>query len=157
MATVTPEAPAAPHMPRWGEDVGRVTARIRVSNSLDRLGAAPADWGPATDRVADVTGLFDTGATHLCLPASVIARLRLPRRETVVVVTARGISEIGLYDHCELTIDGRSRAVEVLELPEGVEPLIGILPMENMGIAIDVQQQTYALIPTTTRQTYLRQ
>ena len=154
-AAIVTETKRTLTIPRRREYVGQVKGIVRLENALDKLGVAPSDWGPATDRSIEVEVLFDTGATHLCPSASIIARLRLPRVDTVVVQTAAGIGEAGKHSLCQVTLDGRSITVSCLELPDSARPLFGVWPMEEFGVAIDVKEQRYELLSDGDENTYL--
>ncbi|MFN0096031.1 MAG: retroviral-like aspartic protease family protein [Dehalococcoidia bacterium] len=142
-------------IPRRGEDVGFVTGEVRLENALDVLGVAPSGWGPARERQMDLDILFDTGASSICLPASVIAKLRLPVQDTVAIRTARGIGEARVFGLLRVTIGGRSRIVNCLELPDDARPLFGVVEMQALGVAIDVDAERFELLPDSGADTYI--
>jgi hypothetical protein len=48
------------------------------------------------------------------------------------------------------------RVVELnLELPGGRSPLLGVIPLEALGIELDLQKQVLKILPISPTQTYL--
>lgn len=84
---------------------------------------------------------MDTGATTLCLPKDVIVRLALRILKQVVVETATGISEARIFQDAKISLRGREGTFECLELSEGKTPLLGVIPMEALGIEVDLKNQ----------------
>ncbi|MGH9852718.1 MAG: aspartyl protease, partial [Blastocatellia bacterium] len=50
---------------------------------------------------------------------------------------------------------GREGTFECLELPGGKRPLLGVIPLEAMGIEPDLRSQSLRLLPLTEQDTYL--
>ena len=100
--------------------------------------------------------LVDTGANMLCLPASVIENLGLEFDRDVVVNTARGIADARVFSGARLEVDGgRAGNVEVLETPGGTMPLLGVLPLQELGLELDLQNERLILLPDRGPDTYL--
>jgi predicted aspartyl protease len=91
----------------------------------------------------------DTGATHLCLPADVIAALGLPLQREVEVETAFGKSIMRVFEGARVEINGRADIFSCIELDEGRPPLLGVVAMESMGLRPDLQSHTLELLPET--------
>ena len=75
----------------------------------------------APERVRSVTldnVVVDTGATTLCLPATVISQLGLELLKEVEVRTANGFSQARIFRDATLLLLGREGTFECLELPE---------------------------------------
>jgi clan AA aspartic protease len=104
-------------------------------------------------RIEDM--LVDTGATTVCLPTPLIERLGLRPKRAVHVRTALGDSAALIFGNVEVELQGRSVVAEVLELPGGSEPLLGVLPLEALGAILDMDSQTITLAPDNNAQTYL--
>lgn len=136
--------------------MGKVTTTLEVTNIIDQ---ANAENGLiATDQVRSVTVnnvLVDTGATTLCLPANIIAQLGLRILRKVVVQTATGISQARIFQHAKISLQGREGTFECLELPEGSNPLLGVIPMEALGIEVDLKNQRLQVLPDGPIETYL--
>jgi hypothetical protein len=60
-----------------------------------------------------------------------------------------------MFKGANLEIDGRERTMEVLELPGGDGVLIGVVPLELMGIELDIRSQRLILLPDDGPGTYL--
>jgi len=128
--------------------MGIVRTPLVVTNYVDQVRAAAGDLSP--DRIRAVSldkVLVDTGASTLALPADVIARLGLPLRREVPISTAKGKSMARQYQGVALTLLGREGTFDCLELPEGSEALLGVLPMETLGMEPDLQHQQLRLLP----------
>lgn len=136
--------------------MGKITTTLTVTNYRDEVRAEAGVIQPAEVRsliIPDV--LIDTGATTLCLPSDLIAQLGLRRARTVDVSTANGISQTGIYEAARISLLSREGIFECLELPGGTRPLLGVIPLEAMGIEPDLATQTLRLLPVEGKQTYL--
>jgi clan AA aspartic protease len=136
--------------------VGKVITSIKVANRRDELLAEEGFM--AADQVRSVTVenvLVDTGATTLCLPANVIAKLGLKIQKEVDAMTAMGIGKARIYRDVGISICGREGTFECLELPEGQSALLGVIPLEALGIEIDLKNQALKVLPTESSDTYL--
>jgi len=77
--------------------------------------------------------LVDSGAAELALPAEMIERLKLVETGKVQVHTADGGRHTyRIFGIVDLTVQGRSCQVRTIELPQGTDPLLGALPLEEM-------------------------
>jgi predicted aspartyl protease len=132
--------------------VGQVFTHIDVTNFIDEVSVAP---GGRQRAVARDGVLADTGATHLCLPQSVVSGLGLPLVRNVVVSTAAGVRETGLYAGARLTVEGRSGVVQVLAVPDDARLLLGAIAMEELGLEPDLKNRRLRLLPDTGPGTYL--
>lgn len=136
--------------------MGRIDASLTVTNLLDQMRAQDGDI--AADAVRSVMvdrALVDTGATLLCLPADAIARLGLQARGEAPIAAAKGPGTAYLYRGAELTVMGRSATIDVLELPVGTTPLLGVIPLEALGIELDLRHQRLRLLPLEPGDTYV--
>lgn len=136
--------------PRPGEEgsVGHVRATITVANRIDRGLVEHGLMDP--DEVRAITldeVMVDTGATHLALPIDFIERLGLAVGREVVARTAARPRTIRQFRDVELTVMGRSGTFDCVEVPEGSSPLLGVTPMEILGIEPDIHNHTLRLLP----------
>lgn len=136
--------------------MGQVFTEVEVANYRDVV-LADASHSPSAPvrRVRVARVLVDTGASTLCLPADLIAGLGLPLKRRVVALTAGGDIETGLYELAEITVAGRSGVVECVELPVGSQPLLGVIPLEMLGLQPDLARRTLRVLPDDTTDTYL--
>lgn len=100
--------------------------------------------------------LVDTGATTLCLPAGVISQLGLSILKEVDVATATGFGKAGIFQDAKICLYGRIGTFECLELPGGTDPLLSVIPLEALGIELDLQNQILKLLPISPTTSYLR-
>jgi predicted aspartyl protease len=151
MSTLEHSLPAIEH----DAAVGQVFTHIDVTNDYDRYLFEATGQRRAPRAIALDDVLADTGATHLCLPQSVVDRLGLPLVRHVVVSTAAGVRETGLYAGARLTVEGRSGVVQVLAVPDDARPLLGAIAMEELGLEPDLKNRRLRLLPDTGPETYL--
>jgi predicted aspartyl protease len=152
MATHTIPAQSKPNE----EAVGKVTTRIEVRNADDVRRAARGELSAAAVRTLVLDDvLCDTGATTLCLPPEMVEALGLPLIEEVDVTTAAGMHRTGVHDDAKLTVMGRTRTVECLRLPGAGRPLLGVIPLEQFGLELDLQRQELRVLPDHGPDTYL--
>lgn len=136
--------------------VGQVNVSITVTNHIDQILAERGFI--AADEVRTVTldnVLVDTGATMLCLPTAVVEQLGLPFKGKAIVNTAAGKRTVRVLKEANLLIGDRRSTFDCLELTEIDQPLLGVVPMESLGLEPDLQNQTLRALPATEGETYL--
>ncbi|MEG4319229.1 MULTISPECIES: aspartyl protease family protein [unclassified Microcoleus] len=99
--------------------------------------------------------VVDTGATTLCLPPRAIAQLGLELLKEVDVATATGFSKASIFQDAKISLCGREGTFECLELPGGRDTLIGVIPLEALGLEPDLRHQTLNVLPSESVDTYL--
>jgi predicted aspartyl protease len=136
--------------------MGKVLTSLTIVNRADQT---LADNNViAKEQIRSVTlenVLVDTGATTLCLPAETIAQLGLAILKEVDVATATGIRKARIFQDAKLLICGREGTFECLELPGGRDALLGVIPLEMLGLELDLQAQKLRVLPSESLQTYL--
>jgi predicted aspartyl protease len=136
--------------------MGSVVATLTVANGIDQARAQAGEIAPASIRTVTITDvLVDTGATYLGLPPDVIARLGLLQRGERPIRTANGVIQARLFRDADLTVMGRSTSLDVLELPAGTPVLLGVTPMEILGLEPDLRQRRLRLLPLDPNDTYI--
>ena len=88
-------------------------------------------------RRESVRALVDTGSALFCLPKSTIARLGLHLAGSTKVRTGNGEVERRIYRPALITILGRHCHAEVMEVPDGLPPLVGFIPLESLDLVVD--------------------
>ncbi|MGB3787181.1 MAG: aspartyl protease family protein [Phormidesmis sp.] len=78
--------------------------------------------------------LVYTGASLLSLPTAIIEQLGLPVDSETVVSTAAGKRKARIFKEANLAIEGRCSTFDCLELTEVDQPLLGVIPMERLGL-----------------------
>jgi predicted aspartyl protease len=138
------------------EPMGKILTTLTITNRIDQAnakqGLIPAE---AVRSVTIEQVLVDTGATTLCLPADAIAQLGLDLLREVDVSTAVGLSKARIFQDAHLSLLGREGNFECLELPGGQNALLGVIPLEALGIELDLQNQALKVLPETSVDTYL--
>lgn len=135
--------------------MGKIVTALTITNRGDQIRAADGTISAEDVRSVRVDNvLVDTGATTLCLPADVIARLGLAVLREVPVATAAGPGRARLFQDAKIVLLGREGTFECLELPEGTTPLLGVIPLEALGIEPDLHNQRLRLLPEEPSDTY---
>lgn len=138
------------------EPMGKIITTLVITNRLDEGLAARGVTAKSEIRSVRLDNvLVDTGATTLCLPSDAIKQLGLELLRAVDVETATGISKAHIYQDAKISLLGREGTFECLELPGGQSPLLGVIPLEALGIELDLQNQSLKLLPMSPTQTYL--
>jgi predicted aspartyl protease len=137
----------------WKHIVGHVYASVVVENFVD---VAVVDSGLEPGReirsVEIAEMLADTGASHLFLPLQLIEQLGLGVVRHVEVATAGGPATVRIYSAARVTVtspegESRSGTFELIELPGGSEPLLGLTVLEGLGVIPDVVNHRLAFLP----------
>jgi predicted aspartyl protease len=113
------------------EDMGKIYTTITVINRADQIRAEDGTIAPEQIRSLTLENvLVDTGATTLCLVPEV-------------------------FRDATLIIAGREGTFECLELPGGQNNLLGVIPLEALGLEPDLRSQKLRVLPTESHETYL--
>jgi len=136
--------------------LGKVAAPLTITNYADQVEAERGHRQAADVRSVrlDEVIIVDTGATTLALPADVIARLGLALREEVPILTAAGPGTARLYRDAALTVLGREGTFDCIELPVRTRPLLGVIPLEALGLEPDLRNQQLRRLPREPGNTY---
>ncbi len=136
--------------------MGKIHTKLVIINNIDEIcfenGILTAD--KVRKLVIDDV-LIDTGATTLALPAKYIAQLGLKFMKSVAVSTASGISERKIYQNVTVKLLERQTICECIELPDDAMPLLGVIPLESMGVELDLQRQKLKFLPYDLLSTYI--
>ncbi|MEH2387025.1 MAG: retroviral-like aspartic protease family protein [Nostoc sp.] len=138
------------------EKMGKVTTTIIITNQIDQT-LAERGFIP-TEQIRSITlhdVLVDTGATRLCLPKNIILNLGLPLQGEVDVKIATGVQKARVFKMLNLSVEGREGTFNCIELPEGSDPLLGLIPLEDLGLEPDLQNQKLRVLPVEGKDTYL--
>lgn len=138
------------------KNMGKVFATLTIINRADQIRAEDGTITP--DQVRSITlpnVLVDTGATTLCLPSHAIAKLGLKLLKEVDVATAMGIGKARIFQDAKVSMFDREGTFECLELPGGGDALLGVIPLESLGLELDLKNQTLKPLPISPTETYL--
>ena len=140
-----------------GKQLGQVLTTIAVTNFIDLVMAERGFI--SAEEVRSVTidkVIVDTGATLLFLPAPIISQLGLKQVGERNVETSTGITIGRIFAGAQIIIEGREGRFDCLELPEGVSAvLLGVTPLEELGLEPDLKNQRLRVLPMNDQQTYL--
>ncbi len=81
--------------------------------------------------------LVDTGASYLCLPGTVLARLGYRPLDTQRVVFATGQSAVWPVTEVKVRLLGRERTVIAFLADEAAPKLVGAQTLESFGLGVD--------------------
>jgi len=84
-----------------------------------------------------------------------IEQLGLELLKEVEATTAAGIRSVRIFQDAKISLCGREGTFECLELPGGRDPLLGVIPMEMLGLEPDLKNQTLRVLPEESVDTYL--
>jgi len=136
--------------------MGRVDTSLIISNRADQIEAERGLRDAKDTRSVTLDGvLVDTGATYLSVPADTVARLGLTILRELTIQTAAGPRRARLFRDATLSVMGREGTVDVLELPEGIQPLLGVIPLEVLGLEPGVARRRLRLLPDGPTETYV--
>jgi clan AA aspartic protease len=136
-------------------EMGKVFATLTITNRADQIRAE--DGTISLEQIRSITlknVLVDTGATTLCLPQDAIAKLGLKLLKNDVR-TAMGIGKARIFQDATISMFEREGTFECLELPGGKDALLGVIPLEALGLEIDLKNQTLKALPISPTETYL--
>ena len=139
-----------------GKSMGKVTTTLTITNRIDQIlaerGFISADQIRSL-KLEDV--LVDSGATRLCLPANIISDLGLVLQGEVDVKIAVGVQKVRIFRELSLAVEGREGTFNCIELPADADPLLGLIPLEDLGLEPDLQNQRLRILPLEGKDTYL--
>lgn len=136
---------------------GQVTTTITVTNRIDRVMAERGFISAEEVRSVILDNVVvDTGATLLSLPARIISQLGLIQVGERDVETSASIKKGRIFAGAQIIVEGREGRFDCLELPEGVSAvLLGVIPMEELGLEPDFKNRRLRVLPMNNQQTYL--
>ncbi len=136
--------------------MGKVHTKLTIINRADQILAENNIITEAEIRSITIDQvLVDTGATTLCLPPEIITKLGLKLLKEVNVSTATGIGKARIFQDAKISLFGREGTFECLELPGGRDTLLGVIPLEMLGLEPDLKNQTLKVLPSESVDTYL--
>ncbi len=136
--------------------MGKIFTTLTITNRIDQSDVKRGFILAEQVRSVSLDNvLVDTGATTLCLPAEIIEKLGLELLREVDVATASGFQKARIFQDASISLLGRKGTFECLELPGGKDALLGVIPMEMLGIEPDLRNQTLKVLPSESADTYL--
>lgn len=138
------------------DSTGRVLATFSITNRIDQGRAEDGLMPFEQVRSLELSSVWVSSRTSmLCLPADIIAELGLEFLREVKIAAAQGIETIRMFQDAKISLCGREGTFECLELPGGQNPLLGVIPMEALGLEPDLANQRLRVLPISSTETYL--
>lgn len=136
--------------------MSQVFTNITIVNHADKI---RAEYGIiSAEQVRSVTldnVLVSTKTTTLCLPARIITELGLRVLREVNAMTVRGIQTTRFFQDATIYLCGREGTFDCLELPEGENVVLGLVPLEALGLELDMKNQQLKVLPMSSTESYL--
>ncbi len=114
--------------------MGQVKTQVKVKNFIK-------------GNEIELEALVDTGAMYMSLPRSIIEKLGLQEGRRVNVRTTNGSIQRRVYEGARIYIQDRSVTMDILELPDEVPPLLGVLILDALDFIVDPITQKLAPNP----------
>ena len=121
--------------------MGKIIQKAKIQNTAD-LSAAKSGYIQMDQvREIEVECLVDTGAAMLCMPIDIIESLGLLEADKRRAITANGEVIRRIFYPVRIQVQDRHANVEVMELPVGIPPLLGYLPLESLDLYPNPKKQ----------------
>jgi len=136
--------------------MGKIIISLTIINHADEIRFEDGNITSDKIRKVELTDvLVDTGATTLALPKKYIDQLGLKIEKEVAVNTAAGVQKRFIYRDAKIKLMERQSTFECIELPNDAQPLLGVIPLEMLGIELDLQNQKLKFLPYDLLNTYI--
>jgi predicted aspartyl protease len=124
------------------EIMGRVAADLELVNYDDSVLAAAGSIGPDKVRRLKISGIVDTGASHLVIPKSAADLLGVPViGETSVRYADHRKSSRQIVNAVEVHLLSRSGIYKAIVEPDRTDVLIGAIVLEDLDFIVDCRDQ----------------
>jgi len=127
--------------------MGKVMAKIKLSNLFDVSNARRGFLQPDQVRTLEMEGLVDTGATTLIIPAEVAEALGLPEvRRRSVRLADGSVRDFPQVSELHIEILGRDMPCDAIVMPTKTL-LIGQIPLEWLDLVVDPKSRDLLVNP----------
>lgn len=126
--------------------MGRVAIEVELTNAEDLVGVKYGAVAADQVRRVRMTGIVDTGANYLVLPAPVAKQLGVPvsGKATVRYADNRKASR-NVVENVRVDLLGRHGHFKAIVEPKREDVLIGAIVLEDMDLLVDCTTQTLQL------------
>ena len=125
-------------MDKGDEAMGRVAVEFLVMNNRDLQMAESGALAPEKVRSFQLTGIADSGSTHLVLPTDVADRLGFPSAGEITMHCAdRRTAKRRLVSQVEVELLGRRSTFRAVLEPDRTTALIGAIVLEDLDLLVD--------------------
>lgn len=122
--------------------MGMIHAEIELSNAAELAMAQQHKIGMDEVKHICVEALVDTGALMLCINENIQQVLQLPVTGQKVLESADGRRMCcDIVGPIHVRFGTSKTCCRAIVLPDDAEPLLGAIPLEDLGAIIDVQRQ----------------
>jgi clan AA aspartic protease len=124
--------------PTTSKNMGEVKAYIELLNNHDVVEAAKHNIGEDEIRRISIEAMVDTGSFYPCINEDIqeVLQLRVIEKRRFQLADG-GIVTCDLVGPVDIRFENRSACCNAIVLPGGADPLLGLLPLEEMDVAID--------------------
>ena len=123
--------------------MGRVTAEVELTNAEELVLVKHGALAPDQVRRARLTGVVDTGANYLVLPAKTAKQLGVPQGDKMVVRYAdRRKGSKTVVENVRVDLLGRHGIFRAIVEPKREDALIGAIVLEDLDLLVDCSTQT---------------
>ncbi len=124
-------------------EMGKINVEVALANNRDVQQFEAGSLAAEKVRRTKISGLVDTGASHLVLPESVANQLGVPDLGTAPVRYADQRKEIRrVVDQVEVELLGRRGTFKAVVEPARTDALIGAIVLEDLDLLVDCRTQT---------------
>ena len=128
--------------------MGIIKADIELVNPKDVFLFEDGEITADKVRKVHITALVDTGAYMLCINEEIQAQLGLRHMDVESVELANGqIIQCEIVGPVIINFKNRNTACRAIVLPGKSEPLLGVIPMEDMDVVLVPLKQTIDVNP----------
>ena len=128
--------------------MGLTFANITLTSSEDLLLLRKGYIEEKEDKSLDITALVDTGASMLTIPKSIQQKLDLPKVNEQNVELGNGtIITVDVVGPVEIRFQNRVTIVTAVVLPNEVEILLGVIPLQALDVLIDPRRERLIVNP----------
>jgi clan AA aspartic protease len=129
-------------------DMGLLRTEIELINSDDLALHRRKKLSAKEIHRVNVTALVDTGAIMLSINESIRAQLGLAILEKRTAVLADGsLVELDVAGPVDIRFETRQCTTRAIVLPGESECLLGAIPIEDMDVVVDLNEQTLKVHP----------
>jgi clan AA aspartic protease len=121
--------------------MGKVIQKAKLLNIADVIYYEKGDIQKDQMNEIEVNFLVDTGAAMICLPPDLIEKLDLFPLTERNARTATGIVKRMIYSAVRLNVLGREGDFNVMSLSEGVQPLLGYIPLQALDLVVNIPNE----------------
>lgn len=128
--------------------MGTIKADIELINPYDLTLVDIGSIKESEVRKIKISALVDTGAYMLCINEEIQAQLGLRHMDRSSVQLAdMSIISVDVVGPVIIQFKNRNTACRALVLPGKAEPLLGVIPMEDMDVILQPLKQTIDVNP----------